>query len=246
MRPTHANTSAPTTPGLLKGPRGSCARVVVSLTAAGGVSGGGIVVGGLTIAGVVSPGLQLLAAPVLFLVGAFLGAVHGGILAVAGRPDGVTGREALKGVVVGLIACLPVLGAAWVVTAGISLTAALVREFRLSWAFLSLGGWLFGLSLCTWALVEGWSALKTAYARWPGGRLGTALTTLILVGATGVMMWLRPEIWGTDLRLNGFGALILAVAFTLWVGFPLVWTLLRVAHPWLPADLCGGEAETSA
>src|SRR3972149_4533538 len=87
MRPPYAQPP-PTRSvlGLFLGPEGACARVVVSWTVGGGIGFGGVLVGSLTVAGLVAPGLQLLAAPVLFLLGAFLGGVHGALLAVVGRP----------------------------------------------------------------------------------------------------------------------------------------------------------------
>lgn len=244
MRPTQATTETTGLSRLFKGPEGSCARVTLSWVTAGGVAGGGILVGSLTIAGYVSPGLQLLAAPVLFLVGAFLGAAHGGFLAVVGRPADMPCAQALRRVFLACILSVPALGAAWVVTAGISLTAALVGEWRLTWGVLSLGGWLFGLSLCTWAATEGWRALRRTYRRWPEGRLATVLTTGVLVVTTLLMLRLRPGIWGTDLRLNGVGAALLALLLTLWVGLPLVWAVLHLAHDWLSPHPGGGEAGT--
>lgn len=244
MRPPHATASATGFRGLFEGPEGSCGRVVVSWTAAGGVAGGGILVGSLTIAGYVSPGLQLLAAPVLFLLGALLGAVHGAVLAVAGRPETLSAGGALKKACLSVLVALPLLFPAWVVTAGISLTAALVGEWRLTWGLLSLGGWLFGLALCGWAVREGWLTLRCACARWPEARLGGALVVAFLVVASLVLADARPGIWGTDLRLNGVGAVILAGALTLWVGLPLVWAVLHVAHGWLPPHAGGGEAGT--
>jgi hypothetical protein len=120
------------------------------------------------------------------------------------------------------------MGVAWVVTMGISLTAALVREWRLDWGLLALVAWVFGSALCAWAAVEGWRATRRAYARWPAGRLGTGLSLGILVISSALLARARPGVWGTDLRLNGLGAVALALAVTLWVGLPLVWTVLRV------------------
>jgi len=244
MRPRDATTSATRFGGLFTGPEGSCGRVVVSWTVAGGVAGGGILVGSLTIAGYVSPGLQLLAAPVLFLLGSFLGAVHGTVLAVAGRPESLGTGRAVKRACLGVLVAVPLLLPAWVVTAGISLTAALVGEWRFTWGMLSLGGWAFGLALCAWAAREGWTLLRCAFARWAEGRLGVTLVVLILVVASLVLVRARPGIWGTDLRLNGVGAVILAAALTVWVGLPLVWAVLHVAHEGRPPHAGGREAGT--
>lgn len=247
MRPPYAHTRS-THPalGLFQGQDGACARVVVSWTVGGGIAFGGVVVGALTVTRLVSPGFHLLAAPVLFLLGALLGGVHGALLAVVGRPctlgRGGATKRALGAAVVAVLALFP----AWVVTAGISLSAALVKEWHVTWALLSLGGWLIGLSVCAWAAREGWCALRRAYARWPESRAGSVLTGVILVGACVASLRMEPELWGTGLKLNGVGALILALALTLWVGFPLVWVALRLVHGHLlPPHASGGEAGTS-
>lgn len=234
MRPSNTSQTSTGFGGLFRGPEGSCGRVMVSWVGAGGVGAGGILVGALTIAGYVSPGFQLLAAPVLFLAGSFLGAVHGAVLAVAGRAETLTlGAAARRALLAGL-ASIPLMGATWVVTAGVSVTAALVRQWRLTWGVVALTGWIIGLALCFWAAVEGWRALRRAYARWPEGRLCTALTAAILLVSSVLMVRTRPSVWGTDLELNGLGAVALALAVTLWIGFPLVWAVLHVAYGWNP------------
>jgi len=230
MRPSFAITSPDRGTGLFRGPEGSCCRVTLSWATAGGVASGGILVGSLTITGLVSPGLQLLVAPVLFLAGALVGAVHGGVLAVAGRPDTLSRAAALRRAVLACVVSVPALGAAWVLTTGISLTAVLTREWRWTWALVAAGAWALGLALCAWAAHEGWQSLRRAFRRWPDGRVGTALTGAILVASSFVFVRSRPEIWGTELRLNRVGALALALAVTLWVGLPLVWALLHAAH----------------
>lgn len=247
MRPPYAQPP-PTRSvlGLFLGPEGACARVVVSWTVGGGIGFGGVLVGSLTVAGLVAPGLQLLAAPVLFLLGAFLGGVHGVLLAVVGRPRTLGRGGAVRRTLWAVLVAVPALFPAWIVTTGISLSAALVTEWHLAWGILALGGWLFGLAVCAWAAREGWHALCRAYARWPESRAGSVLTAVILVGACVASLRMEPELWGTGLKLNGVGALVLALAVTLWVGFPLVWVTLRLVHDHrLPPHVGGGEAGTS-
>jgi len=218
--------------------------VVVSWTVGGGICLGGILVGILTVTGVFTPGFQLLAAPVLFLLGGVLGGIHGGILAVVGRPRELGRGDAVRKALWAALVAIPALFPAWIVTAGISLSAALMKEWHLSWAILSLGGWLLGLGVCGWAAREGWHALRRAYARWPESRAGSVLTAIILVVACVASVRIRPEVWGTDLRLNGVGAVILALAVTFWIGFPVVWVALRLFHEWLSPHVRGGEART--
>jgi len=243
MRRPSANSQAHALWSFVTGSRGRCVRLVLSWTVAGGVAGGGILVGALTITGVVEPGLQLLAAPVLFLAGAFLGLLHGGVLSLVGRPGCLTRGTALRHAILAALCALPLLGVGWVVTASIALTAALVTEMRASWLFFAVGGWILGLALCTWAVVEGWQALKTAMGRWPDGRIASALLTVVLGATTVLFVYLRPPIVGTGVRVNGLGAVALAVAVTLWVALPTVWAalhFLRQCH--LRPHIGGGEA----
>ena len=40
----------------------------------------------------------------------------------------------------------------------------------------------------------------------------------------------RPGIWGTDLRVTGIGALILALVSTIWIALPIIVVLLHYLH----------------
>lgn len=203
-------------------------------------------VGALTIGGVVSPGLQLLAAPVLFVVGAALGLLHGAALSLIGRPACLTRGTALRHAALATLLSIPLLGIGWLVTASISLTAALTTQIRASWLFFAVGGWIFGLALCSWAAWEGWRAVKAAARRWPAGRwgrLGSAVLTLTLAATTVLFVHLRPPIVGTDTRVNELGAVALAVVATLWVALPTVWAALHFLHQdQLRPHIRGGEA----
>ena len=55
-------------------------------------------------------------------------------------------------------------------------------------------------------------------------------------------MKFQPEIAGTGLRVNGVGAVGLAVAVTLWVGLPLVIAVLRFVPESIVPHASGGEA----
>jgi hypothetical protein len=202
-----------------------------------------MLVGALTITGLVEPGLQLLAAPMFFLAGAFLGLLHGSALSLLGRPTCLTRGAALKHAIVAALVSLPLLGISWLVTASITLTAALMTQMRVSWLLVAVGGWILGLALCAWAVAEGLRALRTAMSRWPDGRVGSVLLTAILGATTVLFVYLRPPIVGTSLRVKGLGAVALAVAVTLWVALPTVWAalhFLRQSH--LRPHIGGGEA----
>jgi hypothetical protein len=202
-------------------------RVVLSWTLAGGVFWGGMVVSVLTVAGLVAPGMQLLAAPVLFILGTVFGIAHGVAIAVIGRPDGVTRLTAFKRAGVGVLLSLPCVVIGWFVTAGITLTAALVADFQLPMFLLALLAWIYGAALCLWATMEAARNTRTALARWRKRRIGSALLAVI---ATILTIWFLqnpPTIAGSDLRFGGAGALILALELTLWMGLPVLFLVLR-------------------
>jgi hypothetical protein len=178
---------------------------------AGGVVGGGIAVSALTVVGIVSPGAQLLATPVLFLLGAALGVLHGLMLAMAGRPHCVTFRAAVKFSLVAGLCCIPALAAAWLVTAGISLTAALIMEWRPSYAAVAGVGWMGGVALCAWAAVEGWPAVRRAYSRWSQGRIASVVMVVVAGGLATVLLRPWTGTWRTGLRLNSLGTVLLIV-----------------------------------
>lgn len=232
--------------GFTRSSGGACVRLVLSWTLAGGVAGGGIVVGALTITGVVEPGLELLVAPVLFVVGAVLGFLHGAALAVIGRPACLTRRTALRHAAVALLLAIPLLGVGWLVTECIALTAALMTRMRLPWLVLAVAGWIVGLALCAWAAREGWRAVRAAVARWPEGRMGrigSVVLTLTLAATTLLFVRTRPAILGTGMRVNSLGAVGLAVAATFWVALPTVWAALHLINPDpLRPHMRGGEA----
>jgi len=213
----------------LFGPAGSCVRVTLTWTVAGGIALGGVLVGCLTLSGVVSAGFQLLAAPVLFTLGVVLGFMHGCVLAVFGRPPSVSRRRALLRGVGGGALALPLVGAAWVVTAGMSLTAALLAEIQWATLLLCVGAWCFGVAFCVWAGIEGVRALQRALGRWPERRLGSMITGAILVVVSGLFVSHPPQLAGTSVRVTGLGAFALAAAVTLWVALPVVVLVLRLA-----------------
>jgi len=212
---------------------GRCARsrrVVISWSVAGGVTLGGLLVG---LAALGSPetaqGLLPLA-PALFLVGALAGLMHGSVLAYMGRSEGVSGEDAVIAVAAGILLTIPALVVAWVAAAWVSLTSAALILHTFRTAALTLIGWVVGAAVCCWAAVEGWEALCTAVSRWPERRAGVVLLIGAAVGMAVLFNHHRPGVWGTDLRVTGIGALILALVSTIWLALPIIVVLLRYLH----------------
>jgi hypothetical protein len=138
------------------GDEGAGGRVVCSWMLAGGIAAGGFLIGTLALAGRGNPGLHLLLAPVLFMAGTLLGFVQGIVFAVIGRPaDERAGRAFGRALLAGALS-VPLLPIAWLVSSAITVGSALQAEFRWSWLLVAAGGWIIGVSICAWAVVEAW------------------------------------------------------------------------------------------
>lgn len=190
----------------------------------------GVMVGGLWFAvnEHLAAGGFLFLMTVLFCVGAMLGYVHGGILGLLGRPADMGRREAFVRLVRAAPLEVPALTVGWLVAAWIALTP--VAGARAPWS-LSAGvvlGWGGALAIFAWAAIEGWAALRGAYARWPRYRLGTAVLSVTFLGLAFTFIERRPAVWGTDARITTPGAIILALTVTVWVVSPLVIMLLQL------------------
>ncbi len=120
-------------------------RVVVSWVAAGGITAGGLLIG---VAALGSPEMSqglLPLAPVLFLIGAAGGLIHGSILAYLGRPEGAGTAATIRAIMAGIVLSIPVLVVAWVATAWISLTSAVLSLHVWSSTLLAAAGWVVGV-----------------------------------------------------------------------------------------------------
>lgn len=205
-------------------------RVVVSWTVAGGVTGGGLLVG---IAALGTPeaarGLLPLS-PVLFIVGALGGLIHGSLLGYVGRPDGADTSTTLAAILSGVILAIPALTVAWVATAWISLTFVVVTLHAWSTTLLAAAGWAVGVTACCWAAVEGWEAFCSAFCRWPESRPGAWLLVVAAALFGVLFVGYHPEIWLTDFRVTGAAAVILSLVATVWIALPIIVVLLHYLH----------------
>lgn len=226
----------------LHGGEASCLRVVISWSAAGGITAGGLLVGAAALSSPAMAATLLPLAPFLFLAGALGGLAHGSVLAYLGRPDGVAPTTALAAVGTGILFAIPALAVAWVATAWISLTSAVLTLHALPTSIVTALGWALGLTICAWAVFEGWRASRNAFARWTESRPGALLVTGVGVVFAVWFVSYRPELWGTDIRVGGLGAILLAVAVTVWVAAPILvvglhWVHRRFASTWDAAHL---------
>jgi hypothetical protein len=149
----------------LLGRAAPCTRLVVSWASGGGIIAGGFLVGVASLESPQNAQPFVSLAPVLFLVGAFAGLVSGALLALAGRPAGVRAQTARSAIASGLALSIPALAVAWVITAWISLTSAVLTLHAPVTLAIAAVGWVLGIWVCMWAAWEGWRALRGTFAR---------------------------------------------------------------------------------
>ena len=205
-------------------------RVVVSWGMAGGLAAGGLLMALLTLTGQQSAGASFSTTTILFLLGAPAGLIHGGLLGYVGRPSLDARKRALGSLGLGSVMAIPGMVIAWLVALWVALSAGAVA---LGDFFLLMGvtvGWLAAGLICAWATLEGWRALRNALRRWPQYRLGTVVLLAILVVLIPTFLSERPEIWFTDVRVTGIGAVGLALGATIWIASPVVIVGLHLAH----------------
>lgn len=204
-------------------------RVAVLWAMAGGVALGGFLVATMTLRGELSGHALFLTSSGLFLVGAVLGLLHGGVLGYLGRSRDTTSRQALRGLLLSALYAVPGLAVAWLIAVwlGVSMVASYLGRIG---PWIGVGAaWAAGLAVVTAAGWYGTLALKNAYARWPERRLGTALTTGVFAALMILFLADRPELWGQRIRLTDTGAVLLAAGATLWIAGPAITMALRLA-----------------
>lgn len=198
------------------------AKVAVSWAAAGGVLMGGFLVAAMTLTGQLSGHALLLTCSGLFVVGAALGFVHGAVLGWMGRPEGMTRSEAAAAVGMGAAYAVPALLVSWLVAGWIGMTSVALYAGNTG-AIVGCGvAWLAGLGLVSLAAEQGWGALRGAYTGWSNARVATLLVAVLFGGLLAVFLSERPELWGLELRVTPVGAVLLALAATLWLAGPLI------------------------
>jgi hypothetical protein len=211
---------------------GLVGRVTVTWTVGGGVVVGGFLVAAMTLAGQLSGAALLMTAGGLYVIGAVLGYMHGAALGFFGRPADVTAREALGRLGMATIYALPALAVGFLAAGWIAMTTvALYLDKPLPLAGVVVG-WIVGIVLLITAAVNGVTALRNAYARWPERGLGTALVAGTFAALLVLFLADRPELWGARMRVTEVGAVLLAALGALWVAGPVVtaglWVLRRL------------------
>lgn len=222
-------------------------RVAVLSSMAGGIAIGGVLVASLTLSGRLSGHALFMNATGLYIVGAFLGLLHGLVLGYFGRPAGTTPRKAVGDIGRALLFAPISLAVGWLAAIWVAMTLVAAYTGRIGALVAVSLGWVGAGIILAAATLQGFKALKNAYARWPERRPGTVLSAASFAALLLTFLADRPEVWGLRLRLTEVGAVLLAGFLAVWVAGPLVTVALRLARqvpfPRTLAGLTQGRAK---
>lgn len=213
---------------------GLTGRVALSWAVAGGIVLGGFVVAGLTLAEKISANGLLITSTVLFTVGGLAGFIHGGALGYLGRGPDTTRKQALAALSLAALYTIPLMAAGWVATGWIAMTVLTLYANTVTGYIGMMIGWGAGLAVVATAILLGWRALRSAYARWADAPIGTVLVAASFGGLVVNLVAARPTLWGLGFQVTELGAIILSALIALWVVGPLV-TLALVLVRRLPS-----------
>jgi hypothetical protein len=205
-------------------------RVAVFSAMAGGIAVGGVLVAAMTLAGRLSANGIFATATALFIIGAFLGLLHGAFLGFFGRPAGVSPRTAASDMARGALYLVPALAISWLAAIWVAMTLVSFYTGRVGPLVGAAVGWVAAGTILAATAVQGLRALQNAYARWPERRAGTLLAGASFAALLVLFLADRPEIWGMRLRLTETGAVLLSALLAVWVVGPAVTLALRLGR----------------
>ena len=105
----------------------------------------------------------------------------------------------------------------------------------------SAAAWVAGIAISAWGAVEGWRAFRATYDRWNESASGTILLSVTFALLAYAFTRTNPEIWGTDVRVVGVGAVILAFGATIWIALPVVAVTLHLLKRWRNPAAAGSD-----
>ena len=204
--------------------------VTILWSLAGGMLVGGASVAAMQFAGRMSPHLMIAATTFMFLVGALAGFLHGGVLGVLGRPEGMSPRGAVAAQLHGMLYLVPALVVGWLLAGWVAaLPLALFGGHVLASVIAGLA-WVAMLVISLLAASRGVKALVYAYRRWDDRVPGTALIGAVLVGLLVAFLIEPPTLWFFGTKLSRLGGVFLAIGATLWFYGPMITVGLRIAR----------------
>jgi len=213
-------------------------RTAVLWAMAGGIAVGGVLVAAMTLAGRLSGNAIFATSTALFIVGAMLGLIHGGVLGFFGRPSETSANLAARHLALSILYAIPGLAVAWLISVWVALTLIAAYSASVGALVGVVAGWIGAAVVLSAAAIHGLRAMRNAYARWPERRVGTLLVAATFAGLMVIFMADRPELWGLPIRLTQTGAVLLAALLAIWVVGPIVTLALRLARE-LPTPRVG-------
>lgn len=205
-------------------------RLALAWAGASGMLAGGAWVAVLVALGRTSPSLSLVMTTAFFVLFGGLGFIHGGVLGYLARPAGQSRWIVARSLAWAAVLGLPVLGLLWEFAVWISMTEAVLRMGGPG-VLIGLGfSWMALVLVCWLAAQQGAAALRRAYSTWPESRIGTVLVAITFAFLMVNFLSEPPVLWGSNLRVTGVGALMLAAAVTVWIASPVIVLTLQLLH----------------
>lgn len=214
------------------------ALVPITWSVAGGMLMGGAAVAVLVMTDNLSGHGLIASSAAFYMLGAVIGLVHGLLLGVFGRPDGVNPRQALAGMAHGLIYLVPALLLGWLAAGWVAALPIALRGRHLVAGAITAVAWLLMIATVVVAISAGLAAARLAFRRWKDRLAGTLLVMATLAALVTSFAIEQPTVWFINVRLTFFGSMLFAVGLTLWFYGPIITValeLLRRAAPYLPS-----------
>lgn len=205
-------------------------RLALAWAGASGMLAGGAWVALLVWQGRTSSSMSLVMTTVFFVVFGGLGFVHGGVLGYLARAPEESRWRVVRSLVWAGILGTPLLALLWEFAVWIAMTEAALR-LRGAGVLIGLSFSWFALVLVCWlAVLQGAAALRAAYASWQESWVGTVLVAVTFAFLLINFLSEPPVLWGSNLRVTGAGALLLAAGVTVWIASPVIVLTLQVLH----------------
>lgn len=205
-------------------------RLALSWAGASGMLAGGVWVALLVWLQRTSSSVTLLITTVFFIVFGALGFIHGGVLGYLARRRDRSRWFVARSLLWAAFLGAPMLALLWEFAVWISMTQVALRLGRPGMLIGLAFSWLALAVVCSIAVVQGVIALKRAYATWPESRIGTLLVAITFAFLLLNFLSEPPVVWGSNLRVTGVGALLLAAGVTVWIASPVIVLSLQLLH----------------
>lgn len=233
-KPHPLPTAVPPLPAVLTSAARLPCRIFISWSIAGGLISGGFLVAATTLVGEEIGTATVQLSVLLWALGTGAGLAHGALLGFLARNLQRSREEVLRDMRRAVLWVVVGLSVSAILAVWVSFTGPVLRGVRpgvLETAGI-FGAWLVGLPLVAWAALEGYRGLAAIYVRWPDLRIASFAGSLAFAALVTLFMIDPPEIWFTDLRVTGPGAVALAFVAAVWIALPVAIAVLGLFRRW--------------